>query len=98
MALKHKTPLLDELEKGPWPSFVTDIKRMAEKKPDSMKLIVNTRLFTNYIVNVILVTILIGFWGPMWLLFASNNSFIILISWARLIRAILNGKVNTSTL
>lgn len=33
MALKHKTPLLDELEKGPWPSFVIDIKRMAEKKP-----------------------------------------------------------------
>ena len=33
MALKHKTPLLDELEKGPWPSFVTDMKRMAEKKP-----------------------------------------------------------------
>ncbi len=31
MALKHKTPLLDELEKGPWPSFVSDIKRMAEK-------------------------------------------------------------------
>ena len=33
MALKRKTPLLDELESGPWPSFVTDIKRMAEKKP-----------------------------------------------------------------
>jgi sulfite reductase alpha subunit len=33
MALKHKTPLLDELESGPWPSFVSDIKRMAEKKP-----------------------------------------------------------------
>ncbi|MFP5211770.1 MAG: sulfite reductase, dissimilatory-type subunit alpha, partial [Acidobacteriota bacterium] len=31
MALKHATPLLDELEKGPWPSFVTDVKRMAEK-------------------------------------------------------------------
>ncbi|MCF8056422.1 MAG: dissimilatory-type sulfite reductase subunit alpha [Desulfocapsa sp.] len=31
---KHDTPLLDELEKGPWPSFVTDIKRQAEKKPD----------------------------------------------------------------
>ena len=29
---KHKTPLLDELESGPWPSFVTDLKRMAEKK------------------------------------------------------------------
>ena len=29
---KHKTPLLDELESGPWPSFVSDLKRMAEKK------------------------------------------------------------------
>ena len=33
MALKHATPMLDELEKGPWPSFVTDMKRMAAKKP-----------------------------------------------------------------
>ena len=33
MALKHKTPLLDELEKGPWPSFVSDIKQIAERKP-----------------------------------------------------------------
>ena len=31
---KHDTPLLDELENGPWPSFVTDIKRQAEKNPD----------------------------------------------------------------
>ena len=29
---KPKTPLLDELEKGPWPSFVKDIKQAAEKK------------------------------------------------------------------
>jgi sulfite reductase alpha subunit len=27
----HETPLLDELEKGPWPSFVTDLKRAAEE-------------------------------------------------------------------
>jgi sulfite reductase alpha subunit len=27
---KHETPLLDQLETGPWPSFVTDIKRQAE--------------------------------------------------------------------
>ena len=27
---KHDTPMLDELEKGPWPSFVTDMKRQAE--------------------------------------------------------------------
>lgn len=31
---KHETPLLDELEKGPWPSFVTDLKQQAETKPD----------------------------------------------------------------
>jgi len=29
MPLTHKTPLLDELEKGPWPSFVKDLKRAA---------------------------------------------------------------------
>jgi len=27
--IKHDTPMLDELEKGPWPSFVSDIKREA---------------------------------------------------------------------
>ncbi|MDP2991815.1 MAG: dissimilatory-type sulfite reductase subunit alpha [Deltaproteobacteria bacterium] len=31
---KFKTPLIDELEKGPWPSFVTDIKRQAKTKPE----------------------------------------------------------------
>ncbi len=35
MAIKHPTPMLDELEKGPWPSFVTDIKRMAEAGKDA---------------------------------------------------------------
>jgi sulfite reductase alpha subunit len=29
---KHATPLLDQLETGPWPSFVTDIKREAESR------------------------------------------------------------------
>jgi len=28
---KHDTPLLDQLESGPWPSFVSDLKRQAEK-------------------------------------------------------------------
>ena len=27
---KHETPLLDQLESGPWPSFVSDIKQHAE--------------------------------------------------------------------
>ncbi|MGB5686511.1 MAG: dissimilatory-type sulfite reductase subunit alpha [Candidatus Electrothrix sp.] len=31
---KHDTPLLDELENGPWPSFVTDMKRQAETHPE----------------------------------------------------------------
>jgi dissimilatory sulfite reductase alpha subunit len=30
---KHETPLLDQLESGPWPSFVSDLKRQAEKSP-----------------------------------------------------------------
>ncbi len=30
MAQKHQTPLLDELEKGPFPSFVKEMKRAAE--------------------------------------------------------------------
>ena len=27
---QHETPLLDELEKGPWPSFVSGLKRLAQ--------------------------------------------------------------------
>ncbi len=38
-AAKHKTPLLDELEKGPWPSFVKYLKRMAETKPMAQDLL-----------------------------------------------------------
>jgi sulfite reductase alpha subunit len=29
---KHETPLLDQLQSGPWPSFVTDIKEEAERR------------------------------------------------------------------
>ena len=29
----HKTPLLDQLESGPYPSFVKDLKRLAATKP-----------------------------------------------------------------
>ncbi|MCK9241111.1 dissimilatory-type sulfite reductase subunit alpha [Desulfocurvus sp.] len=37
---KHKTPLLDQLESGPWPSFVSDIKQEAEHRhanPDGIE-------------------------------------------------------------
>jgi sulfite reductase alpha subunit len=29
---KHKTPLLDQLESGPWPSFVSDLKQEAARR------------------------------------------------------------------
>ena len=31
---KHDTPMLDELENGPWPSFISGIKRLRDKHPD----------------------------------------------------------------
>lgn len=37
--MADETPLLDELEKGPWPSYVKEIKRMAEKNPASKDLL-----------------------------------------------------------
>lgn len=38
--MKHETPLLDQLESGPWPSFVSDLKQEAErraKNPDNIE-------------------------------------------------------------
>jgi sulfite reductase alpha subunit len=32
---KHKTPMLDDLEKGQWPSFVSDLKRQGEFREKS---------------------------------------------------------------
>jgi len=29
---KHETPMLDQLESGPWPSFVSDLKEQAERR------------------------------------------------------------------
>jgi sulfite reductase alpha subunit len=34
---KHKTPLLDQLESGPWPSFVSDMKQEAESRAKNKK-------------------------------------------------------------
>jgi len=36
---KSETPLLDDLEKGPWPSFVKEIKRAGEEKASSRDLL-----------------------------------------------------------
>ncbi len=36
---ERKTPRLDELEKGPWPSFVTEIKKAARKDPAARDLL-----------------------------------------------------------
>ena len=32
---KHQTPMLDELESGPWPSFVSGIKRLRDDHDDA---------------------------------------------------------------
>ncbi|MFH2090957.1 MAG: dissimilatory-type sulfite reductase subunit alpha [Pseudomonadota bacterium] len=34
---KHETPLLDQLESGPWPSFVSDLKQQAEKRAKNVE-------------------------------------------------------------
>ncbi len=39
MAELPETPLLDELEKGPWPSFVTEIKQAAEHHEEARDLL-----------------------------------------------------------
>jgi sulfite reductase alpha subunit len=39
MAKDSKTPLLDQLEEGPWPSFVKEMKRAAEKKESAKDLL-----------------------------------------------------------
>lgn len=36
---ESETPLMDELEKGPWPSYVTEIKRMAKRNPAAKDLL-----------------------------------------------------------
>jgi sulfite reductase alpha subunit len=35
----HETPFLDELEKGPWPSFVTGLKRLAQENDMAVDLL-----------------------------------------------------------
>ena len=32
---KHDTPMLDELETGPWPSFISGIKRLRDTHPEA---------------------------------------------------------------
>ncbi len=39
MAKDSKTPMLDQLESGPWPSFVKEIKRAAQKKDTAKDLL-----------------------------------------------------------
>jgi hypothetical protein len=42
--VKEKTPLVDELEKVPWPSFVKEIKRAAKKHPSAQGLLKQVEL------------------------------------------------------
>ncbi|MGD2075658.1 MAG: dissimilatory-type sulfite reductase subunit alpha [Gammaproteobacteria bacterium] len=40
----HPTPMLDELENGPWPSFISGIKRLRDEHPDERIRKVNNSL------------------------------------------------------
>jgi sulfite reductase alpha subunit len=44
----HNTPMLDELEKGPWPSFVTGLKRLATQNENEMVNDLLGQLETSY--------------------------------------------------
>ena len=33
MTKTHETPMLDQLESGPWPSFISGLKRLADDNP-----------------------------------------------------------------
>ncbi len=58
--LDVKTPKLDELEKGPWPSFITDLKNLAKRKPAVEHLLgqmeqsyqTNTNYWTGTVLNL----------------------------------------------
>jgi sulfite reductase alpha subunit len=50
MADEMKTPLLDDLEKGPWPSFVKDMKQAAAKKESARALM--GQLEQSYVDNI----------------------------------------------
>ncbi len=41
---KHDTPFLDQLEDGPWPSFVTGLKRLADKEDEQYAPMMNDLL------------------------------------------------------
>jgi sulfite reductase alpha subunit len=37
--MSEKTPLVDELEKGPWPSYVKEMKRAVKKSKEAEDLL-----------------------------------------------------------
>ncbi len=44
MVQKYETPMLDQLETGPWPSFISGIKKLANDHPDERVRAVNHSL------------------------------------------------------
>ena len=60
---KHKTPLLDQLETGPWPSFVSDIKQEAETRAKNEKEL-NTRFRWMFVMT---------FWALLELVLCTRN-------------------------
>ena len=44
MVKKYETPMLDQLETGPWPSFISGIRKLANEHPDERIQSVNSSL------------------------------------------------------
>ena len=56
---ESETPLLDELEEGPWPSFVTEMKRAAEKDESAKDLLRQLERVTDKIRHVLDLALLV---------------------------------------
>ncbi len=72
---KSDTPLLDDLEKGKWPSFVKDMKQAAQKKvmakdllrqlEQTMELLLQRQTYARFLFMVILllgICVMVNHW------------------------------------
>jgi sulfite reductase alpha subunit len=73
----YNTPNLDELENGPWPSFVTGLKRLATDEHDGANMVrdVLATLETSYVTKKD-----IGKAAPLVLLVTAEASFLALMN------------------
>ena len=88
----YNTPNLDELEKGPWPSFVTGLKRLAQDEHDGAGMVrdVLATLETSYVTKK-------GYWkgGTVGVVGYGGASFLALMN-LKMRMVITNSKTQVS--